>query len=261
MRTPLVVANWKMHGTRAEARVLALGVRERLPGVEGVEVVLCPPFTALATVGEVLAGSPIGLGAQDAHWEPAGALTGAISPVMLADLGCRFVILGHSERRLHFLETDGAINRKVKAALAHGLTPILCVGEREEERERGETFSVVEAQLRGSLTGLGAAEVGRVVVAYEPVWAIGTGRNATPAQAVEVHAFLRGLLGELASKEVAQALRILYGGSVKPDNIGALAAEAEIDGGLVGGASLKAEEFSAIVTTVRSSRGDRFRDP
>ncbi|MBI2462484.1 MAG: triose-phosphate isomerase [Candidatus Rokubacteria bacterium] len=257
MRTPLVVANWKMHGTCAEARTLALGVREGLQGVEGVEVVLCPPFTALAAVGGVLAGSRLGLGAQDAHWEAAGAFTGAVSPAMLVELGCRVVILGHSERRQHFGERDEMINQKVRAALAHGLTPILCVGEREEERERGATFAVVETQLRGGLAGLGAAEVARVVLAYEPVWAIGTGRNATPEQAVEVHAFLRGLLGEAASKEVAQAARILYGGSVKPDNVGPLIAEPEIDGGLVGGASLRAPEFAAIVRTVGAAGGGR----
>jgi len=257
MRTPLVVANWKMHGTCAEARTLALGVREGLRGVEGVEVVLCPPFTALAAVGGVLAGSRVGLGAQDAHWEASGAFTGAVSPAMLVELGCRFVILGHSERRQHFGESDETVNRKVRAALAHGLTPILCVGEREAERERGATFAVVETQLRGGLAGLGAAEVARVVLAYEPVWAIGTGRNAIPEQAAEVHAFLRGLLGEAASKEVAQAARILYGGSVKPDNIGALIAEPEIDGGLVGGASLRAPEFLAIVRTVGAAQGGR----
>ncbi len=243
----MVVANWKMNGILAEARPLALAVKEGLKRTRGVEVVLCPPFTALAAVAEVLAGSSIALGAQNCHWEANGAFTGEVSPVMLAELGCRLVILGHSERRQHLAETDAMINRKVHAALAHGLTPLLCVGEKAEERRQGLTFHVVEGQLRGDLTSCSPEAIGRCILAYEPVWAIGTGVNATPGQAAEVHGYLRGLLSELASKEVAQAVRILYGGSVKPDNVAALVQDPEIDGTLVGGASLQAAAFVAIV--------------
>ncbi len=246
MRTPLVVGNWKMHGGIAQARELALAVRDGLKRPRGVEVVVCPPFTALPAVAEVLAGSPIGWGAQNAHWEDKGAFTGEISPVMLVELRCRLVILGHSERRHLFRETDEEINRKVAAALRHGLTPLLCVGETAEERRQGLTFTVVEGQLRAGLAGLGSPQMERCLLAYEPVWAIGTGVNATPAQAAEVHGYLRGLVSELASKEVAQSLRILYGGSVKADNAAALTQEPDIDGALVGGASLQAPGFITI---------------
>jgi triosephosphate isomerase len=246
MRTPLVVGNWKMHGGIAEARELALAVRDGLKRPRGVEVVVCPPFTALPAVAEVLAGSLIGWGAQNAHWEDKGAFTGEISPLMLAELRCRLVILGHSERRHLFRETDEEINRKVAAALRHGLTPLLCVGETAEERRQGLTFTVVEGQLRAGLAGLGSPQIERCLLAYEPVWAIGTGVNATPAQAAEVHSYLRGLVSELASKEVAQSLRILYGGSVKADNAAALTQEPDIDGALVGGASLQAPGFITI---------------
>ncbi len=253
MRSPLIVANWKMHGTLADARALAIAVRDGLKRPR-VEVVLCPPFTALPAVIEVLAGSPVGVGAQNCHWEAAGAFTGEVSPLMLADLGCRLVIVGHSERRQHFGETDVQVNRKVRAALAHGLTPLLCVGESAEERRQGLTFTVVEGQLRAGLGGVSPEDLGRCIVAYEPVWAIGTGVNATPAQASEVHGYLRGLLSELASKEVAQTIRILYGGSVKPENAGELCREPEIDGALVGGASLQAQTFLGIVRRA-ASRG------
>ncbi|MFQ5521618.1 MAG: triose-phosphate isomerase [Candidatus Methylomirabilia bacterium] len=246
MRTALVVANWKMHGTLAEARALAGTVRDGLKRLRGVEVVLCPPFTALSQVAELLASSPIGLGAQNCHWEGSGAFTGEVSPSMLTELGCRLVILGHSERRQQG-ERDELINRKVRAALAHGLTPLLCVGETAEERNQGLTFQVVEGQLRGGLTGCAPEAISRCLVAYEPVWAIGTGVNATPGQAVEVHGYLRGLLSELASKEVAQSVRILYGGSVKPETVGPLVEQPEIDGALVGGASLKPQAFVGIV--------------
>ncbi|MFQ5897660.1 MAG: triose-phosphate isomerase [Candidatus Methylomirabilia bacterium] len=253
MRIPVVVANWKMHGTLAEARALAGAVRDGLKRLKGIEVVLCPPFTALSQVAELLATSPIGLGAQNCHWEGSGAFTGEVSPAMLTELGCRLVILGHSERR-QLGESDSIINRKVRAALAHGLTPLLCVGETAEERGQGLTFHVVEGQLRGGLTGCTPEAIGRCLLAYEPVWAIGTGVNATPAQAVEVHGYLRGLLSELASKEAAQAVRILYGGSVKADTVGPLVAELEIDGTLVGGASLQPQSFLGIVrkSAVRS---------
>ena len=247
MRTPLVIGNWKMHGTLAEARALAGGIREGIRRPRGVQVVLCPPFTALAAVAEILAGGPIQLGAQTCHHEPAGAHTGEVSPPMLVELGCRWVLLGHSERRKEIGESDALVNSKLRAALAHGLTPVLCVGETVQERRQGLTFTTVEGQLRAGLAGVSAAEIGRLALAYEPVWAIGTGVNATPGQAVEVHGYLRGLLSELASKEVAQTVRILYGGSVKAENVDGLVAEPEIDGALVGGASLSAPGFVALV--------------
>jgi triosephosphate isomerase len=239
MRTPLVMGNWKMHGTLAEARALASGIRDGLKRPRGVEVVLCPPFTALAVVAEIVVGSPIRLGAQNCHWEASGAHTGEISPPMLVDVGSRYVLIGHSERRREMGETDEQINRKVQAALAHGLTPALCIGETADERRQGLTFTTVEGQLRAGLAGLTPDAIAKVVLAYEPVWAIGTGVNATPAQAAE-------LLSELTSKEMAQLIRIIYGGSVKADNIDALTAEPEIDGALVGGASLNAAGFVAI---------------
>lgn len=246
-RVPVVVANWKMNGTVAEARTLASAVREKLKRTRGVEVVLCPPFTALAAVAEVLSGSSIGLGAQNCHWEASGAFTGEVSPVMLAELGCRLVILGHSERRQHLGESDALVNRKLHTLLARGLTPLLCVGETAAERRQGLTFHVVEGQLRGGLAGASRDGIVRCMLAYEPVWAIGTGVNATPAQAAEVHGSLRGILSELGSKEVSEGVRILYGGSVKPDNAAPLLAEPEIDGVLVGGASLQADAFVEIV--------------
>jgi triosephosphate isomerase len=246
VRTPLVVGNWKMHTSLAEARVLAQSVRDGLKRPRGVEVVVCPPFTALAAVAEVLAGSVIGLGAQNCHWESQGAFTGEISPAMLVDLGCRLVLLGHSERRHVFHETDDEIGRKVGAVLRHGLQPLLCVGETAEERRQGLTFTVVEGQLRAGWAGLSAEDMTRCLLAYEPVWAIGTGVNATPAQAAEVHGYLRGLVSQLGSKDLAQTVRILYGGSVKPDNVGAVTEEPDVDGALVGGASLQPQSFIAI---------------
>jgi triosephosphate isomerase len=246
MRTPLVVGNWKMHGTQDVARNLAQSIRDGLKRPRGVEVVVCPPFTALPAVAEVLKGAAVSIGAQNCHWEVQGAFTGEISPTMLAELGCRWVLLGHSERRQLFREGDEEISRKVGAALRHGIRPVLCVGETEEERRQGLTFTVVEGQLRAGLAGLSPEDLARCVLAYEPVWAIGTGVNATPAQAAEVHGYLRGLVSEIASKELAQSIRILYGGSVKADNAQALTQEPDIDGVLVGGASLQAAGFITI---------------
>jgi triosephosphate isomerase len=258
MRTPLVIGNWKMFGTLAEARALATNVRDGLKRLRGVEVALCPPFTALAAVSEILAGSALVLGAQNCHHEASGAHTGEISPAMLVDVGAHMVLLGHSERRRDMAETDDFINRKVRAALAHGLTPVLCVGETDEERRQGLTFTTVEGQLRAGLAGVPPEGLTRVVLAYEPVWAIGTGVNATPVQAAEVHGYLRGLLSELGSKEIAQDTRILYGGSVKPENAGSLVAQAEIDGALVGGASLSGPSFVSIVKhSVRTGGGTK----
>jgi triosephosphate isomerase len=228
------------------ARELAQSIRDGLKRPRGVEVVVCPPFTALPAAAEVLKGAAVGLGAQNCHWEEQGAFTGEISPAMLAELGCRWVLLGHSERRHLFRETDDEINRKVGAVLRHGMRPVLCVGEMDEERRQGLTFTVVEGQLRAGWAGLSSDDLGRCVLAYEPVWAIGTGVNATPTQATEVHGYLRGLVSEIASKELAQSVRILYGGSVKPDNAQALTQEPDIDGVLVGGASLQAQSFITI---------------
>jgi triosephosphate isomerase (TIM) len=257
MRTPLVVGNWKMHGTLAETRALTTALRDGLKRPGRVEVAVCPPFTALSAAAEVLAGGPILLGAQNCHHEPSGAHTGEIAPPMLVELGCRFVLCGHSERRREMAESDEQIKLKVGAALRHGLTPILCVGETAEERRQGLTFTTVEGQLRAGVAGLDAATLGRCVLAYEPVWAIGTGVNATPAQAAEVHGYLRGLLSEVGSKDTAQTIRILYGGSVKADNADALLAERDIDGALVGGASLTAPGFIGIVR--KAARGAAAR--
>lgn len=247
MRRSLVVGNWKMYGTLAEALSLAGDLVRELKGEERVEVAVCPPFTVLSAVGQAIRGSAIALGAQDCHWEAEGAFTGEVSPAMLADQACRYVILGHSERRRYFGESDEAVNWKARAALTHGLVPIACVGETREEREGGRTAERVAQQVRGGLGGLGGGEIARLVLAYEPVWAIGTGLNATPTQAAEVHRLIRGLVGSLASPAVARELRILYGGSVKPENASELFAEEEIDGGLIGGASLKASTFVPIV--------------
>jgi triosephosphate isomerase len=257
MRLPLVVGNWKMNGTRAVARELAQAVRDGLKRPRGVEVVICPPFTALAAVADALAGSAIGVGAQNCHWEAAGAFTGEVSPLMLVELGCRLVLLGHSERRHLFRESDEEINKKVGAALRHGLTPLLCVGETAEERRQGLTFTVVEGQLRAGWAGLSREDIGRCLLAYEPVWAIGTGVTATPAQAAEVHGYLRGLVSELGSKEIAPTVRILYGGSVKADNTAAFTQEPDIDGVLVGGASLEAQSFIAIARKSAAKGGSR----
>jgi triosephosphate isomerase len=258
MRTPLVIGNWKMHGTLVEARALATAIRDGLPKrFKGAELVVCPPFTALAAVAEIVQGTPVGLGAQTCHHEPSGPHTGEIAPPMLVELGCRWVLAGHSERRREIGERDEQINLKVRAALGHGLTPVLCVGETAEERRQGLTFTTVEGQLRAGLGGLDGAGIARVVLAYEPVWAIGTGVNATPGQAAEVHGYLRGLVSELASKEVAQGVRVLYGGSVKADNVDTLLAQSEIDGALVGGASLNAQGFVSIVK--KAARGAAAR--
>jgi triosephosphate isomerase len=247
MRTPLVIGNWKMHGLQAEARALATAVRDGLKRKVAATVAVCPPFTVLPLVAEILSGSAVALGAQTCHHEVSGAHTGEIAVPMLAELGCRYVLAGHSERRKEMGETDEQISRKVHAVLAHGLTPVLCVGETAEERRQGLTFTTVEGQLRAGLAGVAPDVVGKVVLAYEPVWAIGTGVNATPAQATEVHGYLRGIVSELSSKETAQAVSILYGGSVKADNAESLLTEPDIDGALVGGASLKAQDFVAIV--------------
>lgn len=247
MRIPLIAGNWKMFKTTAEAVALASALVELLKNVDDVEVAVCPPFTALHAVSKVLAGSGIALGAQDLHWEKEGAYTGEISAPMLLDVGCRYVIVGHSERRQYFGETDGMINKKTRAALTHHLIPIVCVGETLEERETGRTFEVIEGQVRGSLADLTPEQGKSLVIAYEPVWAIGTGRTALPSQANGAQGFIRKLLADRFGQEISDRIPILYGGSVKPDNIAALMAEPEIDGALVGGASLDAPSFAKIV--------------
>ena len=249
-RRPLLAGNWKMQGTRAEAQTLLSALKAQLADSADAadrEVVVAPPFTALETAARILAGSAIRLAAQDLHWEPQGAFTGEISGPMLQELGCHYVIVGHSERRQYCGETDEIVARKVQAAQRDGLLPIVCVGETLEERERGETLAVITRQIRGGLQGQDASAVSAVVVAYEPIWAIGTGRTATPDQAQEVHAAMRTTLSELADSATADAIRLLYGGSVKPDNVDGLMAQTDIDGALVGGASLQADSFARIV--------------
>jgi triosephosphate isomerase len=247
MRKPFIAGNWKMFTTAASAQELAAAVVKGLAGETRVSVAVCPPFPYLGRVADVLRGSPVALGAQNLYPEKEGAFTGEVSPLMLTDVGCRYVILGHSERRHVLGENDAFINRKVHAALAAGLDVILCVGEKLEEREANRTEAILDRQITAGLTGLNAEQVKKVVVAYEPVWAIGTGRNATPEQAQQAHAFLRRRVGELFGEKAAQGLLIQYGGSVKPDNAAALLSQPDVDGALVGGASLKADQFLAIV--------------
>ena len=249
MRTPLIAGNWKMYKTVAEAVEL---VEALLKGVEvgyadDRQVLICPPFTALYPLAPLLAESPIALGAQNMYPADQGAFTGEVSPVMLQDIGCQYVLLGHSERRQIMGENDELISRKVTTAMEHGLTPVLCVGETKTQREAGEAETVTLGQLRAGLGGLAAEQVREVVVAYEPVWAIGTGLTATPADAQAMHAAIRGALASHYGQVTADAVRVLYGGSVKPDNIDTLMAQPDIDGALVGGASLQAEGFLRIV--------------
>jgi triosephosphate isomerase len=251
MRKPVIAGNWKMNKTPAEAADLARALVGEIGPVADVERVLCPPFVALGAVAPVISGSGIGLGAQNMHWEKSGAFTGEVSAPMLAGL-CQYVIIGHSERRQYFGETDETVNKKVKTALAHGLTPIICVGENLAENEAGQTRAVVTRHVRGAYQGLSAEDALKTIIAYEPVWAIGTGRAATPEGANAVHAeYIRPVLAELFAAELAQALRIQYGGSVTAANAGALMAQPDIDGALVGGASLKAADFAAIVRAAR----------
>ncbi len=249
-RTPLIAGNWKMHGTRTEAVALAEGIKAGVADVSQRDVLVAPPFTALETVARVLRGAAILLAGQDLHWEAKGAFTGEVSAPMLREVGCTHVIVGHSERRQYFGETDESVAKKVAAARAHGLTPIMCVGEGLEQREAGQTLAVVERQVRGGLLDCEAAAIRTIVVAYEPVWAIGTGKVATNEQAQEVHAFIRRLLGDLGGAGAAEGCRILYGGSVKADSINGLMAQPDIDGVLVGGASLQVESFVRIAKFV-----------
>ena len=245
-RRPFFCGNWKLHGTIAESLALATDVRNGVAALRDADVVVAPSFTALYAVAKRLEDGPVAVAGQDCFWEERGAFTGEVAPAQLADAGCKYVIVGHSERRQLLGELDAAVNFKARAALNAGLSPIICVGETLSERDAGETLGRVQAQLEAALADMTEADLGRVIVAYEPVWAIGTGRNATPAQAEEVHRFIRTRVAARAPA-VADGLRILYGGSVKPDNVRALMAEEDVDGGLVGGASLVAESFVRIV--------------
>jgi triosephosphate isomerase len=247
MRTPIVAANWKMHKTIAEAVELTRAVRRGVTDLKNIDVVLCPPFTSLAPVRDAIGPARIGLGAQNMFFEEQGAYTGEISPPMLAEL-CQYVILGHSERRQYFGETDEGVNKKAKAALAHDLIPIICVGENLEQNRANETQAVVGGQVRGAFQGIGAEQATRSIIAYEPIWAIGTGLAAVPAEVNRIIGLsIRGTLADLFGETVAHSICVQYGGSVKPDNMADFAVQSEIDGALVGGASLKADSFVGIV--------------
>ena len=247
MRIPLIAGNWKMYKTIAETGQF---FRDFLPLVADsrhCEIAIAPPFTTIARAVELTRGSRVAISGQDVFWEKQGAFTGEVAAPMLADAGCRFTLIGHSERRQYFGETDQTVNKKIQAALAAGLESIVCIGELLEQREAGKTEAVLKQQVEQGLAGLTAEQLTRIIIAYEPVWAIGTGRTATPEMAEEAHRFIRGLIAAQFGKQAAAGLRILYGGSVKPDNIMGLMAQPDIDGGLVGGASLEAKGFASIV--------------
>ena len=246
-RKKLIVANWKMNKTIGASISYIKELKEFVNDVQDKEIVVCPPFTALSAVSAEIRASNIALGAQDMYWEKEGAFTGAISAEMLKEIGIKYVIIGHSERRQHFNETDFTVNSKVKAALATSLMPIVCVGENEEERKNNDTKVVVEEQIKNGLMDLSREEFLKLAIAYEPVWAIGTGKNAAPEEADEVHAFIRAMITEMYDEETADSVRILYGGSVNPGNIKEFMAKENIDGALVGGASLNAKKFSDII--------------
>lgn len=247
MRRVIIAGNWKMNKTIPEAIELVNGLMRELADIENIDIVVAPPFTALSEISDMLVGSNIALGAQDVHWEEKGAFTGEISPSMLKDAGVKYVIIGHSERRALFGETNDKVNKKLKAAIGAGLSPIMCVGENLTERESGKAFEVVKEHVEKGLAGIPKEDILKVVIAYEPVWAIGTGKNATPEQAEEIHQYIRELLGSLYDERAAENVRIQYGGSVNPENIRDLINQENIDGALVGGASLKMEQFVPIV--------------
>ncbi len=244
----MIAGNWKMHLTIGESTALARAIVEGTPGASGGDIIVAPVFTALASVAGVLEGSHVAMAAQNVFYEEKGAYTGEVAPAMVRDAGCVYAIIGHSERRKYFHETDGTVNARIKKALSAGLKPIVCVGETEEEREKGVTEFVIGQQVKVGLYGIDSLE--HVTIAYEPVWAIGTGKNATPAQAQAVHVFIRRLLSDAYGGAVAGSIRLLYGGSVTPDNIGQLISMEDIDGALIGGASLKSESFIGIIKTV-----------
>ncbi len=246
-RIPLIAGNWKMNKLRGEAADLVNAILPAVSQTDYCEVAVCPPFTALITVANLLKGTNLAIGAQNCHYEDTGAFTGEVSVAMLKEIGCKYVIVGHSERRALFGESDEFINKKIKGIYRHHLLPILCVGETLEQREAGQTEAVVEKQIRGCLAGVPEEKMPTTVIAYEPVWAIGTGRTATPQQAQDVHAFIRKLLANLFNGNVAHTVRIQYGGSVKPANVKELMVQPDIDGALVGGASLKPDTFIPII--------------
>ena len=246
-RIKVIAGNWKMHNDNSAAQQLASQIKIRTTDIKKTDIILCPPFTALTVVHDVIKDTRIGLGAQNVYWEKSGAFTGELSADMIKSSGAAYVIVGHSERRQYFGETDETVNKRTKAALEAGLKVILCVGESLDQRESGITANVVEAQVTGGLSGLTSEQMEDIIIAYEPVWAIGTGKVATPEQDQEVHAHIRGLVEKLYNSDVAAALRIQYGGSVKPDNADSLLSQPDIDGALVGGACLKAETFVPII--------------
>lgn len=246
MRRPIMAGNWKMNKTGKEASKLVLELIDKVKEAK-CEVVVCPPFTALTQVATLVENTNIKVGAQNMHFEESGAYTGEVSPIMLKEIGVEYVILGHSERRQYFKEDDELINKKIKSAFVHGLTPILCVGETLEQRENGETFELVKSQITADLKDVAPENVEKMVIAYEPIWAIGTGKTATAEDANEVIKYIRGVVKELYGENVADSVRIQYGGSVKPSTVKEQMAQSDIDGALVGGASLKADDFAAIV--------------
>lgn len=248
MRSKIVAGNWKMYKDKSETIELISQLKEKLSRAQvKTQVIICPPFTSIELAGELIKNTNIRLGAQNVHSEVEGAFTGEVSAKMLKSFGVEFVIIGHSERRTYFNETDDFINKKIKRAIEYGIKPIFCLGETLAERESGKTFNVVESQLRNGLRNISESELKEIVIAYEPVWAIGTGKTATPQQAEEVHSFLREKIGEMYNKSIAEEIRILYGGSVKPENARELFSQPDIDGGLVGGACLKADSFYQII--------------
>ena len=248
MRKTIIAGNWKMYKTLKDGQELAVALKRELYKIENVDIVICPAYTLLAYLADDLEESNIALGAQDIYWQEEGAFTGEVSGLMLKDTGCRYVIIGHSERRQFFGETNETVNKKIRASLKYGLTPIICVGENLEERESNNTFKVIKDHIEGGLADISAEDTLKTVIAYEPVWAIGTGKTATSEQAQEAHKFIRDLLRKMYGEEVASQVRIQYGGSVKPENIAELMGKPDVDGALVGGASLKADSFSSIVT-------------
>jgi triosephosphate isomerase len=252
MRTPLIAGNFKMFKTVAETAAYVNELRSLVKDVSDVDIVIAPPFTAIAAAAEAVKGSSIGVSAQDLHWEREGAFTGEVSAGMLREAGARYAIVGHSERRTLFGETNGSVNKKMHAALTAGLVPIVCIGETLEQRDRNETLAVLDRQIKEGLDGVTGEQLSGMVLAYEPVWAIGTGRNATPAQAGEAHHHIRQRLKQWFGLDASERCRVLYGGSVKPDNIAKLIAEPDVDGALVGGASLNARSFTAIITASAS---------
>jgi len=247
MRKPIIAGNWKMNNTIGESVKLVEDLKPMVKKITNVDIIVAPPFTSLSAVAEALDDSNIVLSAQNMYWKENGAFTGEVSPIMLKDAGCEYVIIGHSERRQYFGETNETVNNKVKAAHRYGLIPIVCVGETLEQKEAGDTEAVVQDHINNGLAGLSEEETSETIIAYEPVWAIGTGKTATPDQAQEVHAFIRRTLEDMYHSEIAESVRIQYGGSVKPENISDLISQADVDGALVGGASLQAKSFARIV--------------